>query len=507
MGMDFIESQSVCQKMMYDHRQQTDHRLGGGAVSTRNPSWQPLIRMAGSILLTAVLCSCGTLDGIYQRIEVDSAPRGSEVYLGEGDTPELIGTTPFFYDLRRSSGDQLTFRFGDHAEKKTYKCKFRWLVEGVGNGSIALISWQLSLAAIGIDLITGGAYDCPKTFYIIPADVQKLNTPDVPYCRRFLVVPPKGLSGELADRLSQLWMEQSMRHLRGCDDFLPYASKKYLSFVNAGRGSKPITELDAEKLNFLAFESQATHLAVLAATQSGSDVVIDAEAFDLHRKSPEPMTGFRATAADTPLELSKNPLGPIPVSLDVYPNAMVNGAVLASAGVEARSGYEIEGAPRTLVNATLRRVSFLSVTHPFGFNSWDFTYGVASNVLFFTEDFRWRKEGSGEAADVSITQLAPLYYFDLTALTPVGAFSYKLGAGAYLGAVKSPDRSYEFDLGLITSTKTSYTWFFTKSLFAHASLAYFHVPWRSRIPDEYRLRDQKVQFKVAAGYYFPGWRQ
>lgn len=478
----------------------------GRAVRSKNPSWLTLIRTAGSILLTTLLCSCGTLDGIYQRIEVDSAPRGSEVFLGKGDSPELIGTTPFFYDLRRSFGGVLTFKFGDYAEKKPYECKFRWLVEGVGNGSIALISWQLSLAAIGIDLITGGAFDCPKTFYIIPADARKLNTPDVQYCRRFLVVPPKGLTTEQADRLSQLWMEQSMRHLRGCDDFLPYGSKKFLSFVNAERSTKPITELDAEKLNFLAFESQATHLAILSAVQAGNDVVIDAQAFDLHRKSPESLTGFQAKVPDTPLAESKNPLGPIPVSLDVYPNAMVNGFVLASSGVEARSGYEVEGIPRTLVNATLRRVSFLSVTHPFGFNTWDFTYGLASNVLFFSEDFRWRKVGAGESTDVSVTQMAPVYYLDLTALTPVGVFSYKAGAGAYLGAVKTPDQSYEFDLGLITSTKTSYTWFFTKSLFAHASLAYFHVPWRSRVPDEYRLKDQKVQFTVAAGYYFPGWR-
>lgn len=475
------------------------------AVSKQNPASLTLIRAATSVLLIVTLCSCGTLDGIYQRIEVDSAPRGSEVFLGPEDDLELIGTSPMFYDLRRSSGGQLTFKFGDHSEEKPYKCQFRWLVEGVGNGSIALISWQFALGAIGVDLISGGAFDCPKSFFMIPKDAEKLNTPDVPYCRRFLVVPPKGLPPGVADRLSQLWMEQSMRHLRGCDDFLPYASKKFLSFVNAERSTKPITQLDQEKLNFLAFESQATHLAILSVVQSGSDVLIEAQAFDLHRKSAEPMTEFTARD-DIPLEKSTNPLGPIPVSFDVYPNSMANGYVLSNVGAEAKAGFEVEGAPRTLVNATLGRVSFLSVTHPFGFDSWDYTYGVASNILFFSEDLHWRMNGNGEYTDVSITQLAPIYYFDLTALTPIGAFSYKVGAGAYLGAIKSKKKSYEFDLGFITSTKTSYTYFFTKSLFAHASLAYFHVPWRSKVPDEYRLKDQTVQFTVAAGYYFPGWR-
>lgn len=468
-----------------------------------------------TFVIAIFLSGCATLGGNHQLVAVDSDPRGASARLSGEKKPS--GVTPFYMRLQRVPSETLIFDLDGKAQKVEVDCGFRWSVELIGNGVLAVLAPEAAIAGVLVDLATGSAFECPDAIMAtFPGNAPSEGNPRNRYCRRFVVAPPPHIDSAMSERLVAVWREKAERALKGCDDFIPGAvAQNVFDFLGIGhRNLLTLDRLDAERLHYLGSETGATHLVVLDYDIVGDDIHFKPAVYDLYRGASVEMPGFAlATAGGKRYDIAGGAWIAY-WTFSVIPNSITYGFSESTFGVDGRGPWHVikqEDPKRKLVD-TVSKANLTTVEHPRAHGMWDYGIAAYPSLDLFSRSaivtVQNDKTTEQRRREVSTQYAAPMYHLGVTGHTALGAVQAGVGAGSYFGRSKLGSASARYVTGSMAVAEATYTAFVTNMLFISGGIAQYRTFGSiGEHQEEIQPKRQFSEIYARAGYYFPSLRR
>jgi hypothetical protein len=462
--------------------------------------------------LIMTLGGCASLGGNKQLVSVDSSPRGATVYLqGEKDP---IGVTPFFYPLARVPSDSMEFHFPEIAPTSVHiDCHYRWGIEAGLNAPLMLISPVAGLAALGIDLATGAAFDCGSSVFA-QASAPATTSAKVVYCKKYLISPPEDSDEETSDWQAESWIKQSTFSLRGCDQMIDYKTgKQSLEYVNITHQTPMGTEkLGREKLNEQAQFLGATHIVLLTSKTNGESFTLTAKTKDLHTiKDDESIVfpGVVLNGSNAELSATEKVLR---YSVSFSPNSVTFGQLTSEPEITAHHNSRIiDISDVSRLPVIISAWGLTTVDHSGGYAHWDaaLDFYPSMQINNVNKKITLLNVSSNveKSRELQFLNLMPLYHAGVSFYTPIGAFSVDAGAGLSSSIVKitgSPTATRtdpSFSLGV------EYRAFFTNSIFFQMGTYQVLSGNRNISAGQVKISPAPVVTYLQLGYFAPEIRQ
>lgn len=464
--------------------------------------------------LALALSACGTLSGRTQRVAVDASPRGGAVRDAAQPKAPPLASTPAVVELERARTQALVFEAPPAAEAGDapapqvveVDCDFRWRVAGLGNTPFLLATLAQFgvgyLLAVGVDLWTGAAWDCP----------QLVRPPGsgTDGARRLFVLPPDHDDVAVQDALVASFAA-AVRPSLGADETVlsPRDHRALLERIGAPRR---LAMLPRHRLNTLLAGTGATHVVSLRWRTAETGTVFSGELLDGYRGGTTPVVGLEGPRVETPEGFTWQTLFQY---LHFIPNSVAWLPGPTTFTPAARRGRTIENETRVSVPSYLSGWTLTSADHPDAFDAWDLhgrlepTFGLS----FLDADVRLR---GGEAADgapledidARFTAWIARAYYELggTAHTPFGAFDLALLGGygvarqaAFAGSPAAWQGRVELGLGI------KWTAFLTERVFARLAVTAFSPGTPMLETEDFRVKTV-TSAALGLGVYLPETR-
>jgi hypothetical protein len=333
---------------------------------------------------------------------------------------------------------------------------------------------------LGVDLWTGGAFECPDQ---IKPQSNPVVTPifnDVAYCRQILIVPPSKLRKDEAIVALNAWVEKNHDQLTGCDRFLDRdKTMALLSVLNFRFGEVfDISKMPPAGAHEIANYSGATHVVSLDVDPQKSGIskitykILDLIASDKGRDSLDfEDATVNVAYEDTAYQRFRNRF-----SLDVdmfLPNGAAWGYNFRtplksqiSANNAGRIADLIES--KNQIPNYLSNLMYTTVSHPYGHPDWSFSFDLVPAAEFiwsnYTVTVRDNDMGS-HTEDVEVQNLILAYRFGLTSYTPIVAFSASLGPGLNIIRSDADTSDEKYDVFRSISVALAATKFISSKVF------------------------------------------
>lgn len=379
----------------------------------------------------AFLSGCATIGGRDEVLSVDSSPRGA-VAVVDG---ERIGPTPAFADVHRSRHHSV--RLEDPATGKLLAmqqktCNVRWITSVIGNSVVAFISPPIALAGLGVDLLTGAAFDCRGAIKVnFVADAAKLR----PACHTYLVAPPEHPDAAVSRQVRMLWLQAARKTLAPCDRIVREADADdafgYINLTN--RDTSALAHLTRAHANVLGQAVHADRLVIVHEDIAGKPPRIKPEIVDLHsleRHFEKSIDVAPRTAEE--LDRSSRPSWLL-YSVSLIPNAVMYGPSRMIRHLRPPVGETIVNErERTTLPQLLSFIGINTIDHPLGFGEWDATLRLypSLDAGVWDLDMTMRSDaGLEHHTSVKTVYFQGLFNLALSAYTPVGIFGAAVGAG------------------------------------------------------------------------------
>ena len=501
---------------------------------------------AAAFALAIAAAGCATVSGRSQRVALDDTPRGG--FVRDAETPDAppLGRTPTVIERSRAASWALVFEpAGEPANEPagepanappstvTVDCDFRWRVVGLGNAPFLLVSLSLYgapwVVAVGTDLLTGAAWDCPL---IVRPPGAEDHPADANAPRHYLVLEPAHDDTAVQDTLARAWREGMATHLRPGDTVtLPEAHRTLL--MRLGEPRRP-RELTRRRLNTLLHATGATHLVTLRwstapamtapAMTAPPMTALDAELYDAYTEETAPAPPLAVTPIDTGDGSFR--WQSLFEYLHFIPNSVAWLPGLTQFDAEARGDTkanqrDLETAPRASLPTWVSGWTLTSASHPDAFDAWDL-HGkleptVGLNLLDVDVSVTGGTGGTGGTGDdrSALPDESERFqawlmrvYYELggTAHTPLGALDLSLLGGYALawqdrwsGEAAHFRGRVELGLGI------TYTAFLGERLYFRAGLNQF-VPVRPLLETSDFVAKNLRQGWVGLGIYLPETR-
>jgi hypothetical protein len=466
-----------------------------------------------AILLQSLwlLTGCATVTGRKQILSVDSEPRGAKVYLKGEQT--AIGTTPFFYKTDRVPSDTLIFQPEVGAPHSVeFRCQYRFWLETLGNGSLALLSPEAAILAFSLDYVTGAAFDCPAIKTKIPnAGVTPYRAT---YCRKYLIVPPFHFDEKISDEIAILWMNEAQRGLKGCDDFIEFDEGKSLFQRMNITNRRKITPEDFRRtqMNYIGLMTGMTDVVVLDYEQKGTILTISPRVLDAHNWQQREVGDFKVVVKDAERFEIKGNDRYFLYTFRFIPNSATYGfsktsqLILPAEKREVKSIVNEKNLPSYLSNWNM-----VSVEHPDGFEVWDVGFDFYPSFSYIYKkqklSIQNTNDGSTESKDHTLIHVLPTYNASVSLHTAIGAFTLSSGVGFSQHYLKVKGDNAFLSMNYFRNHELSYTGFFMQDMFYRLTTGESSFYGKQYKDENYSI-DPKIRFVSASiGYYIPQLRR
>lgn len=383
------------------------------------------------LLLLALLPACATIGGYDEVLSLDSAPRGANVVL-DG---ERAGVTPTFAVSRRRrthSVGLVDAATGKILTTQTQTCGIRWITSVIGNGVMAIMSPPLALIGVGVDFLTGAAFDCKGA---IKVKFDRSGAKLRPECHNYLVAPPEHPDSGVSRQLRILWLQSARDTLAACDRIVKEVeADEVFGYINlTNRDTSAIAQLSRAHANVLGQAVGADRLVVIHEDLDAKPPRIVPEIIDLHsltRRFDKPILVSTRTANDL---IKRSRPSWLLYSVSLIPNAVMYGPSRMTRKLSPPEGQHIVGERE---RATLPKLlSFLginTVDHPLGYGEWDATLRLYPSLDAGVWDLDMTmadRTGATHHQPVKAVYFQSLFNLGLSAYTPVGIFGVAVGGG------------------------------------------------------------------------------
>jgi hypothetical protein len=262
------------------------------------------------LLSFVALAACATVSTRNQYTVVQSKPSGALI----STTPNrdgLLGQTPLVVRTPSASTIKLYALFGDdQARKMGSKCSFAWGDLVLGNLPVAAalgpaLGGLYYGLALGTDLLTESAFDCPSRIDVdLSAKQLSLSERIAPKrresCRIIAAVAPYHFLRSVSDASFEEWRSEVRKQLQPCDVILPLSvTRESLASIGLtfDRPSH-LRSIQRSELNRFALATGATHLADIDVTKvsEDSDTQYVTTIYDLYTLASSRLSPVRAAS-------------------------------------------------------------------------------------------------------------------------------------------------------------------------------------------------------------------
>lgn len=495
------------------------------------------------LLVSIWMAACATIDDTEQIVSIDSNPRGIAVYQDKA-RKKKIGETPFFKNIEREYSHTFYFALPPTGAKQLYEkkinCAFRWGTTLLGNLPLIAIPVTFSPAYIyflglGIDLLTGAAFDCPHRFTLnLPRQSSRLQSPKTT-CHSYLILPPFDNDEKTSDQVAQYWRTYMLPGLSPCETIIDYTKSKalFLRYKLNTYNEISWARINKHHLNQISHQLQATHIVKINHQKNRTRLTVKAQIFDAHTyKSISKQQRVFDVSRSKTFQFSQA-AGAWVKYFQVIPNAFgwapseTNLVAPLPDNAELINITDLSTFPNYISNLNL-----INVIHPISYATWDFAFKFAPAFLISylskratleiplppprknnrpplpLKTFAAPTPNLVDGLRQSVTHDIDLFFFSvplvtsLDMFTPIGTFSTELGIGPVFSWFNESVIASDWRIRTLVSLTAAYTGFFANNFFIRiqtssnvglSNLASYH---RFQIKgwDETRL---------TIGYYFP----
>lgn len=286
-------------------------------------------------LCAVPLVSCATFSTNNQYTVVQSRPSGALI----STTPDragLLGQTSLIMRTPSASSIELYALYGDDQSLKVnLKCAFAWSDLLLGNLPVAAalgpaMGGLYYGIALGTDILTESAFDCPNGIEVDLSGKQlALTESSTPKrresCRIIAAVAPHHFFRSASDAAFEDWRSEVRRQLQPCDVILPLsATRESLAGIGLtfDRPSH-LRSIKRTELNRFALATGATHLADIDVRRvsDDGDTQYETTIYDLYNQGSVRLSPVRAVSLGQSLFYE-----PLPQVIDstfmIIPNAL-----------------------------------------------------------------------------------------------------------------------------------------------------------------------------------------
>jgi hypothetical protein len=460
------------------------------------------------LLLMIATTGCASLGGNTQYVSIDTDPRGVQLFL-EGESAP-IGTSPLLYKLQRTPSETISARFGDQSFRKyELNCHYRWTLELLGNGWMALVAPPAALAGFVTDYLTGAAFDCGTNVHIRSPNV---DTPVGNYCQRFAISTPFDRDHVASMRMRSEWEESNKKFLGACDEFLPDSStSKAFSILGIGsEGHRKIEDVGRERLYDALSSSGATSVIFLQRVNQAGQTVVRAEEFDIHKFTYFSETRFEDVPQQNSIAQPISARDIFSWSVSFVPNSVTYGfqsddLKFHPTGVHTIVSYKED---RTNVPAVLSKFSLTQVEHPSGYDTWDHAVSLYPSLHLLSRRTRVEiTDGTNsERMHMRGLYLSPMYNLRGTVHTAMGALSLYAGVGLFGGYQSENDHS-DTEFGIAGLSGFEYWFFVTESVYFRTGFWSFKMNLPEHPHRKLELGEHVNGVEAGIGIFLPEMRR
>jgi len=479
-------------------------------------------------LLAPMFSACATLGGKTQAVAVDTEPRGLSVAVNStlSDDDPL---TPSAVNISRDQHLNLIFHADGFQKTDRINCHVRYGTVFGGNVPLGLLALSNPLTAallysslVGIDFLTGSAYECPYIVHRV-IDVPSTVTENLTEsCQRILLLPPP-TEGDLS--LNYALMEEAKHFAkRSGDECVEFVSP---SVATDALKRSSLTEIEIKQLFAPEMEKRwaqllrdtGAHRAIeLKFEERKRDIVsVKFTLWDLY--SGQIVASFKKNFQKEKFEKLKGGWGSrfLGNSIKLIPNSVA--FLRSSPNLNLESDFAAKQEQIGGKSTFFGLLTATTVQHPDQYESWDgdFQFGpsfyfdsirnkVMPDDTYLTSDELAKIEPTAlEARDFRAYALNIPLDAVLSLHTPAGAFRAFLGYG--LGSyLPTSDSSEDTSLKLYGTTHFGADWvaYMSSNLFFQFG-AHGFSRGDSAIERQgpHKLTGWN-SIMLGVGYYFPG---
>ena len=383
------------------------------------------------LFLAVSLSGCGTLSGLHETVSVTTS--ADPVLVNLDDEPNFFA--PDFIRLRRGRSHSLELI--DPKTKVilaagTVQCGPRWIISGLGNGLLALLSPPLGVAALTLDILDGAAFDC-RGLLPIPQITERIPLPRPRLCPTYLIAPPGHADVAISQRIAAVWAKTKGQEANFCGHFVRTPLNEqlfnYLNISNLNAAS--FTELTRSQANILGHESKADHLVILRHGLGQGTPLLQAEIIDLHtlERSLEAPVKLEPKLAKTLLQSERSYW--LLYSISLVPNTIMYGNSWSKRIMnDSESGAPVTSAhERGMLPKAITSLALGSLNHPMGYDEWDTALRFYPTLYLNYWNVQVRTPSRPGAVKYQAIFVNFPYNAEFSFYTPVGTFGLAVAGG------------------------------------------------------------------------------
>jgi hypothetical protein len=475
----------------------------------------------------SMMTSCATLGGRTQPVAIDTAPRGVSVAINAPAQPE-DPRTPLALNVSRGHALELEYHHDAYRRKIEVGCKVRFGTVFGGNLPLGLLAVSEPLSAllvygtaVGLDFLTGAAFECPNHIQHTLSVPEALQEHIPNKCARVLIhfpdiEPDLSLKAALVEEAKSF----AKRVEQECVEFVP-ASVSADALQRSMLETVSVKQIFNAEMGFKLSQLLRDTGAVKAIEmrieqQTDSVVTVSFSLWDLYSKEAE--NTYRKNFKREKFEKLKGGVVSqfLGRSLKLLPNSIALSA--SNPSLTLANNIPTQSQRTSGKSSLFGLVSVASVQHPNQYDAWDagFQFGPSLYIDSISHEVRVDRELASRAEIAALSEkdqqtrifraFALTVPFDavISFHTPAGAFRLFLGYGpmAYFPTSKSADSLDERYLG---ASHAGLDWvaYFSDNIFFQVGA---HAISRAKSPiDEqgaFRLMGWEAA-SLGVGYYFP----
>ncbi len=429
------------------------------------------------------LSACGSIGSRRDIVPVDSKVRGVSVF---DEDHQLIGKTPFFYEMDKGLWQTFYYKKGDREESLNFLCRINWSESIIPNlipAPFFPIGTAISAGFFAIDGTTGDAFRCKDKILIDDEFDTKSK-----YKRKILVLPINTDDPKDSYELIKLYVKKNQLESEVID--LAETEEVLTYFGIDGDSLKEVSSIPKDHLYEVAYRLKATHVLFLKL----KDKKLIPQMRDLFSGS---LTAEELKPFPVPERFFKEEgiLKKVGKYFNLLPNSLTL-SYLAAQSTENRfeKDAQLQKHPSTLP-ILFSMWGLTNIRNPRQLRPWDYEFSVGPSLE--APAFRYEHDNYWINAQRYGLMIEP----SLTLHSPFGALVASIGFGpSYSYADDSDGVAYrEFNLFSI-KTGVNYYVFFKERYFFKVGLNSYAINDRE-LGD--RVTNTVTQTTLSLGYYIP----